>query len=281
MIRTTVKKEFECSACKKLPRPGQTIVKKCSTCSKIFCGTCGIRSHLCSGTQRNPDQSVPLKIDVEFLPYFCKNSKFGCEEILFKGSELFEHEYSCAFRIICCPDFGCKNEVNFLNYLDHFKEKHNDYEDLGEGKNFKLPLPIDQIQSQTIEITLKNDALAFQSHLEGKYRVSNTFVNGKSNWVMNSYAIWYHSEGRVWNIGSKINLGKNIAMIYSSTASHEPDLSNSLWNYFSPRQEWVKDNENDVSVQSTFYKGNLLLDSWKKSSPAVQLVFTIFCILYP
>jgi hypothetical protein len=31
-------------------------------------------------------------------------------------------------------------------YLDNFKEKHDDYEDLGEGRTFKSPLPIDQIQ---------------------------------------------------------------------------------------------------------------------------------------
>ena len=81
MVHNVVKKEFECSGCKNLLRPGQTTIKKCKTCSKIFCGLCGL--HLCSnGRQQNPDMSLPLKIDLTFLPYFCKNNKFGCEEIL-------------------------------------------------------------------------------------------------------------------------------------------------------------------------------------------------------
>ena len=251
MIRTTVKKEFECSGCKKLPRPGQTTVKKCTTCSKIFCITCGIGSHLCSdGIQRNPDGSVPLKIDVEFLPYFCKNSKFGCEEILFKDSELFKHEHSCDFQIICCPEFDCKNEVNLLNYLDHFKEKHDDHGDLGESKTFKLPLPMDQIQSQTLKISLKNDPLV------GKYEISNAVVNGKPNWVMNLCAIWYQDQTKSWNIGHKKDLGKNSANIYCScTAFQGPDDSNNLWNYSNPSRKFVKDDGNDVSVRSICDEG--------------------------
>ena len=55
MVRNVVKKEFECSGCKSLPRPGQiTGIKRCLSCFKRFCGLCGL--HLCSdGRQRNPD----------------------------------------------------------------------------------------------------------------------------------------------------------------------------------------------------------------------------------
>ena len=262
MIRTTIKKEFECFGCKNLPRPSQTTIKKCKTCSKIFCGICGLGSHLCSdGTHTTLfNEYVPLKIDVEFLPYFCKNNKFGCEEILFKDSELFEHEPTCAFQIICCPGFSCKNKVNFLNYLDHFKEKHDDYEDLGEGRTFKLPLPMDQIQSQVLKVTLKNDVLAFKSSLEGKYQKSDQLFNGKPTWLMNSYAyaskaIWYQDKDKFWNIGLKADIGKNRSMIYcTSTTSKEPDDSNNVWKYMNLKGEWVVDNENDVSVQSIFDK---------------------------
>ena len=262
MIRTTIKKEFECFGCKNLPRPSQTTIKKCQTCSKIFCGICGLGSHLCSdGTQRNPNESVPLKIDVDFLPYFCMNNKFGCEEILFNYSELFEHEPTCAFQIVCCPNFRCKDKVNFLNYLDHFKEKHDVYEDLGEGRTFKLPLPMDQIQSQALKVTLKNDVLAFQSYLEGKYQISDKFLNGKPTWFMNSYAIWYKCG--FWHIGLKAKLGKNFSMISCST-SQDPDASNNVWEYVNLKSKWVIDNENDVSVQSVFDKA---IDTSAKWSP--------------
>ena len=264
MIRTTIKKEFECFGCKNLPRPNQKTIKKCKTCSKIFCGICEIGSHLCSdGTQRNPNESVPLKIDVDFLPYFCMNNKFGCEEILFKDSELFEHEPTCAFQIVCCPDFKCKDKVNFLNYLDHFKEKHDVYEDLGEGRTFKLPLPMDQIQSQALKVTLKNDVLAFQSYLEGKYQISDQLFNGKPTWLMNSYApkaIWY--ENKLWNIGLKMDIAKNRSHV--CTSSKEPDGSNNVWKYKHLKGEWVVDNEYDVSVQSVFDK---VIDTSAKWSP--------------
>ena len=250
-----VKKEFECSGCKDLPRPGQATIKKCKTCSKIFCGTCGIRSHQCSdGKHCIPQyESVPLKIDLKFLPYFCKNSKFGCEEILFKDSELFEHEHDCVFQIVCCPDFSCKNEVNFVNYLDHFKEKHDNHEDLGEGKTFKLPLPMDEIQSQTLKISLKNDVLSSKSKFQGKYQISDV-VNGKPSWIMNSHAIWYYNDDV--NIGLKEFIGKNHAYIYASNVARGPDDSSNVWMYnTSSEKDYAKAGENDVRVQSLSEKG--------------------------
>ena len=139
MLRNVVKKEFECSGCKNLPRPDQITINKCKTCSKIFCRFCG--SHQCSdGGQRNPDMTVPLKIDLDFLPYFCKNNKFGCQEILFKKAELYAHEIVCEFQLAYCADNLCKSEVHILYYLDHCKEKHGNYDDMGEGKTFELPL---------------------------------------------------------------------------------------------------------------------------------------------
>ena len=42
------------------------------------------------------------------LPYFCKNSKIY---------SYWNKESTCAFWIVCCPDFGCKNKFSFLNYV--------------------------------------------------------------------------------------------------------------------------------------------------------------------
>ena len=133
ILHNVVKKEFECSCCKNLPRPDQTIIKKCKTCSKLLCGFC--QYHPCSdGRKRIPDITVPLKIDLDFLPFFCKNNKFGCQEILSKKAELYEHEHVCEFQLTYCADNLCKSEVNILNYLDHYKEMHGNYDDMGEGK---------------------------------------------------------------------------------------------------------------------------------------------------
>ena len=177
MLRNVVKKEFECSGCKNLPRPGQTTIKKCKPCSKIFCGICG--SHQCSdGSQRNPEMSIPLTINLEFLPFFCKNNKFGCQEILFKKKKLFEHEHVCEFQLTYCADSLCKSKVNVLNYLDHYREEHGNHDDLGVGKTFKLPLPIDQIQTQNLQVILRNDVLAIKASYPGLYQLSS-IVNGK------------------------------------------------------------------------------------------------------
>ena len=166
-------------------------------------------------------------------------------------------------------EFGCSgthaNETTVINgphsYL--FKEKHDHHEDLGEGKTFKLPLPMDQIQSQTLKVTLKNDALAFQSSFEGKYTKSDTLVNGKPNWVSNDYAIWYQDEDVTWNIGNKTTIGKKVGFICGNNVTHGPDDDNISWRYWNPIKKWINDLENDVSVQSIFDKGNLnLLKIW-------------------
>ena len=213
MARNLVKKEFQCYGCKNLPRPGQTTIKQCKPCSKIFCGICG--SHKCSdGYQRNPEISLPLKINLDFLPYFCKNNKFGCEEILFKEAELLKHEYVCEFQLTYCADSLCNSEVNVLNYLDHYKEKHGNHDDLGEGKTFEFPLPMDQIQSKTMQVILRNSLLAVSSSTgsyHGKYQLSDT-VNGKPSWIKNSNAIWYNNKEQVdtWHMGPKNVIGQNL-----------------------------------------------------------------------
>ena len=195
---------------------------------------------------------------MDFLPYFCKNNKFGCEEILFKDSELFEHEHDCAFQIVCCPDFCCKNEVKFLDYLDHFREKHNSYEDLGEGKTFKLPLPMEEVQSLALRISLENDVLSSNSKYQGKYEISDV-VNGKPSWIMGSCAIWYYSNDKykAWIIGSNEEKGNNMGSIYARfMASRGPDDSNNVWRYYNHTGgKSVKVGENDLIVRSLFEKG--------------------------
>ena len=236
MVCNVVKRDFQCFDCKKMPRPGQITFKKCKPCSKIFCGNCGShRSHQCAdGSQRYPEMSIQLKInlDLDFLPYFCKNNKFGCQELLSKKAELFEHEYVCEFQLTYCADSLCKSEVNLLNYLDHYKEKHVSHDDLGIGKTFKLPLLMNQIQSQTLQVILRNDLLTLREPCQGTYQLANS-VNGKPSWINNSHAIWYRDEGKNnLIIGQKGALGTAVAIFYAPNTSGGPDNCSNTWKYY-------------------------------------------------
>ena len=158
--------------------------------------------------------SLPLTIDLNFLPFFCKNNKFGCQEMLFKTAELFEHEYVCEFQLTYCADSLCKSEVNILNYLDHYNEKHGSHVDLGKGKTFKLPLLMDQIQSQTLQVILRNDLLTMRGSCQGTYQLANT-VNGKPSWTNGDYAIWFLPSNGNWVIGLLNEIGQDLAYIYA------------------------------------------------------------------
>jgi len=152
MARSVVKKEYQCYVCKLLPRPGNKSMKKCTYCTKLFCDTCGSKSHSCSGTSRTPNSSLqltlPIYLEVDrYLPYFCKNGKFGCEENFLRQEELFDHEKYCDYQEIHCAEISCKEKVVFLKYLDHLKEKHSNCQDLDTGKTHKVPIDFDKVQN--------------------------------------------------------------------------------------------------------------------------------------
>ena len=124
------------------------------------------------GLLHNPDLTVSLSIETDnFLPYFCKNNKFGCEEILFK-IELFDHEKKCQYQVVNCAEINCKDEVCILRYLDHFKEKHQKCEHWRFGGY--LTLEFDKMIPGYISVNLKNDVLRYQGEYQGSYRISDT-----------------------------------------------------------------------------------------------------------
>ena len=154
MAQKVVKKEYECSVCKISPRPSTKNVRKCTYCTKVFCDSCS--SHQCPRYENGQRQiiadstveiTLTINLDVaKYMSYFCKNNKFGCKEILKNQAKLLEHEECCDFQIIHCADISCQTEVCYLNYLDHFKEKHSSCKNLGDGKVFQSP--IDFIKTQ-------------------------------------------------------------------------------------------------------------------------------------
>ena len=57
------------------------------------------------------------------------------------SENLFEHEDICLYRQVNCALYGCQEEVGFLAYLDHFKEKHSSFCNRASGElksGFKL-----------------------------------------------------------------------------------------------------------------------------------------------
>ena len=218
-----IKEKYRCKTCKTLPRQGNDGVKKCKRCDKIFCNNC--KRHQCVPTNRRDaglkdliaDLPVVFKMEFEikvpFLPLFCKNNKFGCEKMLFDDAELLKHEKYCEFYKVHCADIGCKTEVCLKNYIDHVKENHSDWKDLGEDKTFKLPsLPIPDINKLwfTLNISLKNAVLTKFGSYQETYQLSDVLVNEKWSWSSESKAIWYHLNDMqvgFWRIGEKSIIG--------------------------------------------------------------------------
>ena len=100
---------------------------------------------------------------------------------------------------------------------------------------------------QTIRISLKNNALASQGSLQGKYSLS-TQINGEKSWTSTTKAIWFHSEKNIWLIGRKEKRGGDVAGVYGSRIlGSGPDDGNIIWNYSS--KGWKKDTAKDIKVQ--------------------------------
>ena len=166
--RSIMRKDFQCSTCKSFPRPenamskGKTVhtletVTHCCICSNVFCLDC--RFHTCSdgGTKKTSDMSRSLESaafstfewNLEFrkyLPYFCENAKFGCQENFFNGEELYKHEKYCSYQRVYCVDIECEEEVCLLDYLEHFKSTHGNSENCSNDKTFHLPIELDILQ---------------------------------------------------------------------------------------------------------------------------------------
>ena len=165
--RSIMRKDYQCSTCKSFPRPenamskGKTVqtletVTHCSICSNVFCLDCIF--HTCSdGLQKKSDMSRSLESAAfctfewnlefrEYLPYFCENPKFGCEENFFNEEELYKHEKYCSYQRVYCVDIECSDKVCLLDYLEHFKSSHGNSESCSNDKTFHLPIELDILQ---------------------------------------------------------------------------------------------------------------------------------------
>ena len=165
--RSIMRKDYQCSTCKSFPRPENTMSKgktvhtletvtHCSICYNVFCLDC--KDHTCSdGGEEEADVSRSLESaefstyewNLEFgkyLPYFCENFKFGCQENFFKEEELYKHEKYCSYQRVHCVDIECTDNVCLLDYLEHFESTHGNSENCSNDKTFHLPIELDILQ---------------------------------------------------------------------------------------------------------------------------------------
>ena len=118
LFRQVVRNDYKCfnPACQGLPRPGDNNFKKCSNCSRVVCGKCSLIAIYCC---RNKSLStLPFSL-LQFLPFQCQNTKYGCQEILMT-EELVDHEKYCDYQKVYCAKIDCRTDISFLNLLGKF-----------------------------------------------------------------------------------------------------------------------------------------------------------------
>ena len=111
-----VRKDYKCAnpTCQGLPRPGANNFLKCSNCLRVNCQKCNF--NCC----RNPHRSTYLPSSLlQFLPFQCQNTKYGCQEILMT-KEFVDHEKYCDYQKVHCAKIDCKTDISFLNLLGKF-----------------------------------------------------------------------------------------------------------------------------------------------------------------
>ena len=117
LFRQVVRKDYKCNKCQGLPRPGDNNFTKCSNCFTVFCAKC---NYICC---RNKSRTNLPSSLLQFLPFQCQNTKYGCQEILEK-EELVDHEKYCDYQKVHCPEIDCRTDISFLNLLGKVLEFH-------------------------------------------------------------------------------------------------------------------------------------------------------------
>ena len=102
---------------------------------------------------------------------------------------------------------------------------------------------------ETIEITLKNDALKSNGDRVGLYKKSSQ-VNGMVSWSSTSEAIWFLDSLKIWGIGSLANIGTdNVGIANNEEVSQCPfDLSSEDWMYYTWLDGWKSAYANEINL---------------------------------
>ena len=113
---------------------------------------------------------------------------------------------------------------------------------------------------ETIEITLKNDALKSNGGKVGVYEKSSK-VNGVVSWSSTSQAvsqaIWFLDSDKIWGIGLLENIGTGMVGIANNKeVSQCPfDLSSEDWMYYTWLDGWKSAYANEINLVCIEGKG--------------------------
>ena len=101
--------EFACSTCQDVPGPTGSRRNRypCSNCSHMVCESCRFQECSCgSKTFSGPASHVENILD-KLQWHHCGHFKHGCRDFV-EAKNPDEHEKTCIFRHINCPDSSCK-----------------------------------------------------------------------------------------------------------------------------------------------------------------------------
>ena len=185
-VTMSFRNKLVCKNCEILPRP-DTEVMRCVSCKNILCGKCcGIKCPLCQHESKNPKFSTFIK-DAELMVFLsgfrthpCINVKNGChEEIPALFERLTEHDQSCVFQKVPCPD--CEEVVTFKNLCQHLEQVH-----VNDGISIYY-------DTETNEFTNEPEFYGF-------YYLQAKLINGQKYYKKDGYAISWGDGKKAWCI---------------------------------------------------------------------------------
>ena len=197
------KKELKpfCTSCK-CYRDGYTICPKqeieypeCRTRELVLrCGHC---TQTKSGLKLEPTIT-------KFISFFkfhpCINIQNGCNDE-FEAKDLEDHEKSCLFRKITCPDKNCSASIVFNDILDHYKKAHPKVESKDEVLRFKGT--IEQLKTSVFILNCYGKPFFPQFCSDGKFLYVCVIGHGEK-YETNSFDVMisFFYDGK-WNLNAK------------------------------------------------------------------------------
>ena len=142
------KKSLQCVCCKVTPRPGMRLFssyiakREEEENPNVICHVCAYDIlHDDDYAKEYPglfplfDPTLTKFVSLIKL-YDCVYLYNGCQEEL-EAKDLDAHEKICLLRGLTCPKFDCNKTTLFVKVLDHYQEKHPDFQMKDDVLEFK------------------------------------------------------------------------------------------------------------------------------------------------
>ena len=117
--------ELACTTCQDVPGPTGSRKNRyvCSNGHCMVCEDCRFQECSCkSKTYSGPVSKIEKILD-KLQWHHCSHFKHGCRDVI-QAKNLDEHEKTCIFREINCPDSSCKEKVLFKDINEHVSNDH-------------------------------------------------------------------------------------------------------------------------------------------------------------